>query len=134
MNRRRQEDKETTTTGIMTTITTTCHCVWGHGYYYLKEDERVTSTGDMTGLGEGTTTTTITRMTATTTILQDRLKARKSKQHTMTLFNGIIRLLTDLRRYFSHSEIPETGILRKKLPGRGWGGEERKDAQKKGDE
>ena len=71
--KRRQEDKETTTTGVTTTMV--CRRVCDNDHHYKKEDERLTTmTEDMTGQGKGTTTTTMTRKTAMTTIMQDRLQ------------------------------------------------------------
>ena len=67
-------------------------CVWDKDHHYI-EDNRLTTTGEMIGLGEGTTTTTRTRMTAMTAITQDQLLERNSKKKTTTSFDLVHRLL-----------------------------------------
>ena len=90
--RRRQEDKETTTTGVATTSVR--HRVCDYRYYRLEEEERQTmTTGDVTAQGEGSHYDTTTRMTAMTTIMQDRLQERFDKKIRTSL--DVIRLLTD---------------------------------------
>ena len=60
--------------GVMTTATATCHCVCDNDHYHMEGEERLTTTGDMTCQGGGTTTTTRSRKIAMTTSMQDRLQ------------------------------------------------------------
>ena len=64
--------EKTTMTGVMIMVTTTCHFVCDNDHYHMEEEERPTTTGEMTGLREGTTTTMMTRMTAMTASMQKR--------------------------------------------------------------
>ena len=83
---RRQDHKETPTTRAMSMVTTTCHCVWQWSLLYGRgKRPSLTTTEDMTGQGEGTTTTIMTRKTAMTTIMQDWLQERcRWRKRTMT--------------------------------------------------
>ena len=95
---KRQQDKEATTTGVMVTVTTTCHCVCDNDLHDPEEDERQTTTEEMTGQREGTTVTTMPKMTVMASIMQDRLQERIRKKRPTISSDGIIRLLTDLTR------------------------------------
>ena len=55
-------------------------CVCDNDHDYLEEEDRLTTTGCMTGLGEVTNMIVVTRMTAMTIIVQDRLKEREIKK------------------------------------------------------
>ena len=58
-----------------------CRRVCDNDHDCKKEEERLTTpTGDMTGQGEGTTTTTMTRKTAMTTTMQDRPQERSNEK------------------------------------------------------
>ena len=45
----------------------------------MEEEERLTTAGDMTGQGEGTTVTTMTRMTTMIAITQDKGEEKEKK-------------------------------------------------------
>ena len=104
-NRRRQEDEETTTTGVATA--SVCHRMCDYHYFHLEEKRQTMTTGEMTAQREGSHYNTTTRMTAMTTIMQDRLQERSDdKREAMTSLDFVIRLLTDglllLLAFFSH--------------------------------
>ena len=81
---RRQGDKETTMTGVVSAMVRPRMC--DYDYYSLEEEERQTMiTRVMTAQGEGSHYDTTTRMTAMTTIMQDRLQERSiDKRDTTT--------------------------------------------------
>ena len=58
--------------------------------------------------------TTMTRTTTMTTSTQDRLEERESKRDVTTSIDGILRLLTDFRRYLSQ-KVPRKSSRR--IPG-----------------
>ena len=67
-------------TGVMTTVIMTCPRMCDHDHHYMEKEERPTTTGERIGQREGTTTTTMTRMTAMTTSPQDKLEEGKPKK------------------------------------------------------
>ena len=80
--------EETTTTEVMTAITTTCPHVRDNGHYYLKEGESQTTTGETTAQRERSIATPMTRMTAMTTVMHDKLKEKENKKE----YYDIVRL------------------------------------------
>ena len=66
-------------------------CVCDYHHYSLKEEERQTTTGEMTAQREGSHYDTTTRMTAMTTLMQDGLQERFDKK-IRTSLDYVIRL------------------------------------------
>ena len=61
-------------------------CVCDNDHFYMEKEDRPSTTGEPTDLREGTSTSTMTRKTAMTTIMQDRLQERYRRRKRTTIF------------------------------------------------
>ena len=82
---RRQEDKEIATTGVMTTVSTTCPCRCDNKHYYLEEEQRQITTGEIVQ-GEGNIMIIMIKIDSFDTIMQDI-----QKENIKTKYYGIVR-------------------------------------------
>ena len=102
--------------------TMVCHRMCDYHRYSPEEEERLTTMVTTTGeqaQGEGCHYDTTTRMTAMTTVMQDRLQERSPVKRPTTSLDYVIRLTDRLQewrlklfRFFSHGSRAGTAMRR----------------------